>query len=74
MRDDGRLAAYRATFEENDDGRIRARVTLYRVLDGDGGPTVLAQDVSVAPDGQLRHDRVSYRGPQDSTAHRDARP
>jgi hypothetical protein len=59
--DDARVAAYRATFEENDDGRIRARLTTYQIRDGQTRPTVLATDVSTTSDGRLRRDPVRYR-------------
>ncbi len=62
--DDGRVAAYRATFEENDDGRVRARITTYQIRDGSDGATVLATDVSVQPDGALRREPVAYRPSQ----------
>jgi hypothetical protein len=59
--DDARTAAYRASFEENDDGRIRARLTTYQIRDGQGGPSVLANDVSMTEEGRLRRDPVRYR-------------
>lgn len=61
--DDSRLVAYRATFEENADGRVRARVVTYRVRDGSNGPTVLSDDVSVTPEGRLGRAPVTYRTP-----------
>jgi hypothetical protein len=54
--DENRTAAYRVLFEENADGRRRARLTLYQVADDGTGPRVSAVDATVGPDGTLRRD------------------
>lgn len=69
--DDRRTAAYRAIFEENDDGRLRARVVTYQVRETDDGPRVLAEDVAVSPDGELRRQVVSYRPGQETISRTD---
>lgn len=61
--DDGRLAAYRATFEENADGRIRARLTLYQVRTDGSSTTVLSRDAGVDAKGDLVTQDVRYRPP-----------
>lgn len=61
--DEGRVSAYRATFEENDDGRIRARLTLYQVRSDGDTTSVLSRDAGVATDGTRVTDPVRYRPP-----------
>jgi hypothetical protein len=59
--DEGRAAAYRVVFEENTDGRTRARMTLHQVRGDDATTQVLSTDVSVGPEGALRREQVAYR-------------
>ncbi len=59
--DDNRDAGYRVVFEENEDGRRRARLTLYQVRSDDSGTQVLTTDASLTPDGALQRPAVSYR-------------
>jgi uncharacterized protein YukE len=61
--DDGRVAAYRVAFEENLDGRFRARLTLYQVLSDGSDTTILPVDASMATDGSLQREPVTYRPP-----------
>jgi hypothetical protein len=59
--DDSRSAGYRVVFEENEDGRRRARMTLYQVRSDDNGTSVLTTDATLAPTGELQRPAVAYR-------------
>lgn len=64
--DDGRAHAYRVVFEENADGRVRARLDVYQVVTpGDSQtPVVTAHGVTVDPNGQLNQHDMLFRTPQ----------
>lgn len=58
--DDNRGAGYRVVFEENEDGRRRARLTLYQVRSDDDGTQVLTTDATLGPAGEVERSPVSY--------------
>jgi uncharacterized protein YukE len=62
--DDARAAAYRVAFEENADGRIRARLTLYQVRSDASGTSILTSTGSVDGAGTLSTTPVRYRAPK----------
>jgi hypothetical protein len=61
--DDVRSAAYRVSFEENVDGRLRARLTLYQVRTEGPATAVLPRQASVNADGKVTTEEATYRPP-----------
>jgi hypothetical protein len=61
--DDERTVAYRVAFEENVDGRIRARLTTYQVASSGSQEAIVSTNTSVATDGSLQREPVTYRPP-----------
>ncbi len=64
--DDHRAHAYRVVFEENADGRVRARLDVYQVVTpGDSDtPQVTAHGVTVDPNGKLNEHDMLFRAPK----------
>jgi hypothetical protein len=64
--DDGRAHAYRVVFEENADGRVRARLDVYQVVTpGDSDtPVVTTHGVTVDPNGRLDQHDMLFRTPK----------
>jgi hypothetical protein len=59
--------AYQVIFEENADGRRRARLQTFTLADdGDGGVVIIPQHVFVDADGRLISQTISYGSPYDT--------
>ena len=56
--------AYQVIFEENVDGRRRARIQTYTLAhDGQGGVSIIPEHVWVDADGELMSETISYGQP-----------
>jgi hypothetical protein len=65
--DNQRQRAYRVLFEENDDGRRRARVETYTLAhNGEGGVVIIPEHVYVDGDGELISQTISYGSPYET--------
>ena len=59
--------AYRVIFEENDDGRRRARIETFTLAhDGQGGVVIIPEHVYVNGDGELMSETISYGTPYET--------
>jgi hypothetical protein len=65
--DDSRVHAYQVSFQQNDDGRVRAVMNAYQVIDNTklGGTShdIVPTHVSVGPDGNLVKTPMVFRQP-----------
>lgn len=62
--DNGTQRAFQVVLEQNDDGRVRARVEAYSLWATDGGEIlVVPQHLYITPDGVLMNQGVSYGAP-----------
>ena len=59
--------AYRVIFEENADGRRRARIQTFTLAyDGEGGVVIIPEHVYVNGDGELTSETISYGSPYET--------
>ena len=59
--------AYQVIFEENADGRRRARIQTFMLAhDGEGGVVIVPEHVFVDADGELIAETISYGSPYDT--------
>ena len=59
--------AYQVIFEENADGRRRARIQTFTLAhDGEGGVVIVPEHVYVDADGELTSETISYGSPYDT--------
>lgn len=65
--DNQRESAYSVVFEQNEDGRRRARVVTYNVAETLDGVVVVPTHLYVGDDGQLTSQLVSYGSPYDDS-------